>query len=441
MTLTGNLVPGYYITSIPAPMKKLALLIVLSLYVPVCFAQTHADIDAAIARFQNFFNHQQTDSIYNMLSERSKGLMTLEKTKQVFTQLTSQLGEMKSYEYVKEGTGMSVYKTKFTNATLSLFISLNKENKLETFRFLPYKADTTPVQHEVSNIVLKTATGSIFGTLLMPDGGKKVPVVLIIAGSGPTDRNGNSVQVGLSSNAYKMLADSLKKAGIASVRYDKRGVEESAGALQAEDSIRFDDIVNDAAGFIKMLKEDSRFSKVVVLGHSEGSLVGMIAAKKEKVAAYISVSGIAERADKVLEKQISAQSAELAASATVILDSLDKGMLVKNVPATLASLFRPSIQPYLISWLKYEPRQEIKHLSIPVLIVQGTTDLQVSVDEAEQLKKAYPKATLKIITGMNHPLKQSPEDRTKNVATYSNPSLPLSPGLMPAIVSFIEEVK
>jgi hypothetical protein len=275
----------------------------------------------------------------------------------------------------------------------------------------------------------------------MPDEKKKVPVVLIIAGSGPTDRNGNSDQGVLKANEYKMLADSLKLAGIACVRYDKRGIGESSTAMKSEDSIRFEDGIKDAEGFIKMLKADVRFSKVIVLGHSEGSLIGMIAARQEKAAAFISVAGIAQRADKIIEQQIRAQSGELAAQATIILDSLDKGYVVKDIDPSLTSLFRPSIQPYMISWLKYEPKQEIRKLTAPVLILQGTTDIQVNVEEAESLKKACPKATLKLITGMNHVLKQATEFYAENVATYSKPELPLSPGLMPAIDKFIKALK
>ena len=422
-------------------MKRTILLIFLFLFAANTFAQTHADVDAAVARFQIFYNNKQSDSIFNMLSGRAKNLMTLDKTRETFAQLHTQLGELNSYHYTKEDKGHSFYKAIFTNATLSLVVSLNTENKLETFRFLPYKEDTTPVVHEISNIVLKTTSGNIYGTLTVPAGDKKVPVVLIIAGSGPTDRNGNSDQGGLKTNAYKMLADSLQQAGIACLRYDKRGVGESSGALKTEDSIRFEDIVDDAAGFIKMLKADPRFSKVTVLGHSEGSLVGMIAARKEKAASYRSLAGIAERADKVIEIQLRAQSEELAEKATIIFDSLDKGYFVKDVDPALLSLFRPSIQPYMISWLKYEPTQEIKKLNIPILLLQGTTDIQVSAEEANQLKKACPKATLKLITGMNHALKQASDNYAQNAATYSKPDLPLSPELMPAIVKFIKDMK
>ncbi len=407
-------------------------------YTSVCFGQAHTDVDAAVGRFQGYYNQLKVDSIFEMLSDRGKSLMSLDQTKTTFKQLFSQLGEMKFYEFTKEMEGAALYKTQFAKATLSLVVSV-KDNKLETFRFMPYKADSGA--REKSNFILKTKDGDIHGTLTLPDGTKKVPVVLIIAGSGPTDRDGNSEAGGLKTDAYKMLADSLRKAGIAAVRYDKRGVGESAGAITNEESMRFDDIVNDAVGFIRMLKKDTRFSKVFIAGHSEGSLVGMIAAQREKVTGFISIAGVAQRADKIIEKQLHGQSADLEDKATVIMDSLNKGHLVKNVDHSLTALFRPSVQPYMISWLKYEPTREIKKLAIPVLIVQGTTDIQVPVTEAEALKKAYPKATLKVIEGMNHPLKQAPENREQNMATYNNPRLPLSPMLMSSIIGFVNDTK
>ena len=420
-------------------MKKTRLTLSILILATTAMAQSRTETDAVVTKFQGFYNRQQTDSIYDMLSDRSKGLLPLDKTRESFAQLHTQLGEMKSFEFTKEANKLSFYKTEFTNATVSLLVSLSAGNKLETFRFMPYKEDT--VQREPSNIFLKTHTGNVFGSLTFPDGSGKVPVVLIIAGSGPTDRDGNSNAGGLKTDAYRLLADSLRQAGIACVRYDKRGVGESAGAIVSEDSIRFGDMVDDAIGFVKMLKKDARFSKIIIAGHSEGSLVGMVAAEKEKIAGFISIAGVAQRADKIIEKQLRSQSGTLAAQATIILDSLKAGQTVKSLDPMLTSLFRPSVQQYMISWLKYDPAAEIKKLTIPVLIIQGTTDIQVEVGEAELLKKAYPKATLKLIEGMNHPLKQAPEDREKNVATYSDPRLPLSPGLMPAILDFISKTK
>jgi len=272
----------------------------------------------------------------------------------------------------------------------------------------------------------------------MPDAKKPVPVVLMVAGSGPTDRNCN--QQGMETNTFKMIADSLRKAGIASVRYDKRGVGESAAALNDESKLVFDDMVKDAAGFIKMLKADKRFSHVIVMGHSEGSLVGMMAAARENAAAYISVAGLGERADKIIVRQIAAQSEELSLKAAFMLDSMQKGNNVQNVDPALQSLFRPSVQPYIKSWIKHDPQEEIKKLSCPVLVLQGTTDLQVPTEEADLLKAAYPKATLKIVDGMNHVLKAAPADRAANIATYTQPGLPVSKDATTALVSFVNTV-
>ena len=163
----------------------------------------------------------------------------------------------------------------------------------------------------------------------------------------------------------------------------------------------------------------------------------MLAAEKEHVAGYISVSGIAERADKIMELQIKAQSEEVAAKATVLLDSIRNGYTVENVPEELAALLHKSVQPYLRSWLKYVPGEEIKKVKEPILILQGTTDIQVEVAQAELLKKASPHAKLTIIKGMNHILKTAPADRQENMATYKDPALPLSTGLMGAIVGFV----
>ncbi|MCW3121165.1 MAG: hypothetical protein JWQ38_657, partial [Flavipsychrobacter sp.] len=208
---------------------------------------------------------------------------------------------------------------------------------------------------------------------------------------------------------------------------------------QSEANMTFEDMINDAAGFVTMLKEDSRFSEVIVLGHSEGSLIGMVAANKGKANKYISVAGIAERADKVIEKQLSKQSKEMKEKATVLMDSIVNGYTVKTIDPMLSGIFRPSVMPYMSSWLKYDPCVEIKKLTTKVLIIQGTTDLQVDTDEAEMLKKAYPAATLKIIDGMNHVLKNAPRDLKQNMATYAATDLPLNAVIVPSITKFINE--
>lgn len=414
-------------------MKKAILSLLLLGCGSFAFAQTRVDYDAAVSRFQHFYNLNQTDSIYGMMSERAHKMLSLDRTKLVFKQV-HQYGDLKSYEYMRSDNGLYYYKSVFETTVLTFLVGLDKDNKLETFRLLPYAADTTASNYNITT----DKGGRLYGTLTLPlpPTNKKVPVVLLIAGSGPTDRDGNST-MGVSANTYKMIADSLQHAGIACVRFDKRGVAASAAALDNESGLRFEDMVSDAEGYIKKMREDSRFSKVYILGHSEGSLVGMLAAEKEHVAGYISVSGIAERADKIMELQIKAQSEEVAAKATVLLDSIRNGYTVENVPEELAALLHKSVQPYLRSWLKYVPGEEIKKVKEPILILQGTTDIQVEVAQAELLKKASPHAKLTIIKGMNHILKTAPADRQENMATYKDPALPLSTGLMGAIVGFV----
>ena len=420
-------------------MKKLVLILGLMAGYGASFAQTRADYDRELARFTAFYNSGKCDSMYNMCSSKVKGMIPPDKYKTIMDGTKLQLGELKSTEYEEKKKGANYYKGTFANATLTIILLLNAEHKMEDFRFIPYSdikpgAPGTPV--ETTNLIYKSGTGDIKGTLRMPQKTGKVPVVLIIAGSGPTDRDCNSE--GMQTNAYKMLADSLEKAGIASLRYDKRGVGESADALKKEEDLRFEDMINDASGFAKMLKNDSRFSKVYILGHSEGSAIGMIAAQKTQADGYISVAGIAERADKVVELQIAETSKELAAKAKVLLDSLAAGFDVKNIDNDLMSLLRPSIQPYMKSWLKYNPAKEIAKLKIPVLIVQGTTDIQVGKKQAEMLKKANPKSQLVMVEGMSHILKDGPADRAKNIETYNKPDLPLSSGFVASLVKFLK---
>jgi hypothetical protein len=292
-----------------------------------------------------------------------------------------------------------------------------------------------------SEIVLKTSTGDISGTLTVPDKVRKSPVVLIIAGSGPTDRDCNS-PLGIKTNAYKMLAESFASDKISTLRFDKRGIAKSKAAGPTESALRFESYIDDAIGWIELLKKDKRFSKVIIMGHSEGSLIGMVAAAKITVSGFISVAGAGSPADTILRKQLKGQlPAQLYAESNKILDSLRMGKRVPKFNPVLASLYRPSVQPYLISWIKYDPSVEIKKLKIPVLIIQGTTDIQVSVGDANLLEAAKPDAKLALFNNMNHILKEAEADRQKNLATYSDPELPLKQGLVEEIVKFIKIAK
>jgi alpha-beta hydrolase superfamily lysophospholipase len=283
-------------------------------------------------------------------------------------------------------------------------------------------------------VELKTETGVLKGSLLAPDAKKAVPVILIISGSGPTDRDGNNPA--MKNNHLKMLAEELAKRGIASVRYDKRGIAQSQLAVLAEKDLRFDHYIQDAAAWIKQLKNDKSFTKVIVLGHSESSLIGMIAAQETKADAFISLAGAGQKADQLIRQQLQAQPQMVKDYALPLLDSLAAGKTVNNINPAYAALFRPSVQPYLISWFKYDPQQEISKLSIPILIMQGGNDLQVSVSEAKLLAAAKPGSQLVIVEQMNHILKESSSDMQVNMATYSNPQLPLAPQCIETLTQF-----
>lgn len=301
-------------------------------------------------------------------------------------------------------------------------------------------AQKSTVSSETDRI-LKTATGNIYGTLTIADNSKATPVVLIIAGSGPTDRDGNS-SMGLQTNAYKMLAQDLAKNGISSLRFDKRGIGQSKAAMSSEHDLRLETYIKDVTNWISMLKADKRFSSIIVLGHSEGSLIGMMAAGQAKVAGFISIAGVGKSADKILKEQLKDKlPLSLLQESNSILDSLKAGKTVAKVSPSLASLYRPSVQPYMISWMKYDPAKEISKLKMPVLIIQGTTDLQVTVGDAKLLSTAKPDAKLLIMDNMNHVLKEAEADVQKNMASYQNPALPLKTGLTEEIIQFIKQKK
>ncbi len=287
-------------------------------------------------------------------------------------------------------------------------------------------------------ISLDTPNGKIFGTLVVPNAQKPVPLVVIIAGSGPTDRNGNSPLLPGANNSLKMLAEGLAARGIASLRYDKRGVGESAKAMVSEADLRFDMYADDAAAWVRRLRSDPRFSTITIAGHSEGSLLGMLATQRAPVDGYVSISGAGQPADRVLRSQLGKQlPSDLAEAANRGLDTLLAGHTLTNVPAPLAGLFRPSVQPYMISWLRVNPQTEIAHLNVPVLIAQGTLDAQVTQDEADFLGKAQPKAKVLIVDGMNHVLKVTAPDAAAQQKSYSDSTLPVAPALIDGIASFV----
>ena len=274
------------------------------------------------------------------------------------------------------------------------------------------------------------------GTLYFPvKPTKKTNLVILIAGSGPTNRDGN--QIGLINNSLKYLAEELAKQNSAVFSYDKRIIAQMIAGTVNEKTLSFDDFINDAKEVITYFKTQNKYNKIIVAGHSEGSLIGMIAAK-DNADAYISLAGAGRTIDFVIEDQIEKQAPFLKEEVKKDLELLKKGETFELKNPILASLFRESVQPYMISWIKYDPTVEIKKLNIPILIINGTKDLQVAISEAELLKKAKREATIEIITNMNHLFKEIKGDTAENKNSYTNPDLPVIPQLITIVNQFLK---
>jgi pimeloyl-ACP methyl ester carboxylesterase len=263
---------------------------------------------------------------------------------------------------------------------------------------------------------------------------KKLNLVILIAGSGPTDRNGN--QMGLANNSLKLLAEALANNGIAVYSYDKRIFAQMASGKLDEASLSFDNFIDDAKAVIQYFKNQKKYHNITVAGHSEGALIGMVAANGN-ADAYISIAGAGRPIDEVLLEQIGKQAPFLKEEVQKNLETLKSGSTFELKNQMLASLFRASVQPYMISWIKYNPQTEIKKLQIPTLLINGDKDIQVSVQDAQLLQQAKPEAQLKIIPNMNHVFKEIKGDDAENKAAYTNPDLPISMELSSIITTFI----
>ncbi len=290
-------------------------------------------------------------------------------------------------------------------------------------------------------ISLDTGNGELFGSLLLPKSDTPVPVVLIISGSGPTDRDGNNPDGGRN-DSLKRLAWVLAKHNIASVRYDKRGVAASLPATPDERNLSVEGYVSDAQAWGRKLKADPRFGQLILLGHSEGALIASLAAPDIDVAGVISMSGSARPIDQVLRQQLGNRlPPPLMLRANELLDSLKAGHIDANVPPQLQVIFRPSVQPYLISLFRQDPAAAFARLKMPALIIQGSNDIQVGVGDAKLLKQAKPDAELALIEGMNHVMRIVPNDVKRQLASYKDPNLPLAAELGSRILGFIDGLR
>jgi len=312
---------------------------------------------------------------------------------------------------------------------IGTFTQGGKSNPLNLFR----------EKYLEEKVILETKQGNLHGSFLYNKSIKKQPLVIFHSGSGPTDRNSNQPPTAIN-NAIKLLAESLFEQNIASIRYDKRGVGQSRLAGLIEKDLRFDHYINDLKLWIGKFSKDERFSKIIIIGHSEGASIGLLASLDNVfVNKFISIAGISGTIADILKVQLNNLPEKFKTKSYSILESLEKGEQVNDVPKELFNVFRPSVQPYLISYLKYKPSEEIIKLTCPTLIIQGDNDLQVGVENANNLAAAQPKAKKVIIKGMTHDLKKSSSGEEENIATKYNPNLPVDSSLVTEIVSFIKK--
>ena len=279
----------------------------------------------------------------------------------------------------------------------------------------------------------------LHGSLMEPAEPNSGPAVLLISGSGPTDRNGNSTIPQVRPATMKLIAEGLAAHGIISLRFDKRGIGDSAPAMGAEVDLRFTTLVDDAVSWARFLSHQPGVTCVVVAGHSEGALIAEMVAERTRICGLALLSGAGRPAKAVIAGQLARLPEPDHAAAIAALDDLAAGKPVANPP--LPALFRPSVQPYLMSWLPIDPAKELAKFDGPIAIIQGMNDLQVSVADAHILAAARAGATLLLLDGTNHVLKAAPADPAANFATYADPNLPLDPRVVPAIADVVKRAE
>jgi hypothetical protein len=286
------------------------------------------------------------------------------------------------------------------------------------------------------DILLMNDSIQLPGTLTYNKELKHQPLVIFIHGSGNVDRNGNQAGVNINGNYIKQLADSLNIRNIAFYRYDKRSATQENLKFMMED-LDFYRFVDDANLAIENFKNDKRFNSITLIGHSQGSLVAMLAAVNN-VDKYVSLAGISEDMGTFIINSYQAYTEEMGTMAREQVTELKETGTIETVNPALAHLFSKPNQPFLISWMSYNPSEEIKKLEIPVLIINGTKDLQVKVEEAKKLYEAKPDSELVIIENMNHILKNIDKDED-NMKSYYSPDYPLSEELIQILEDFIKK--
>ena len=418
-------------------MKTFYLVLLLFMF-KTGVAQTH-NSEYITSEFIKSFNSNDIEKSFSLLSNDFKKDNILESSKRMLRDMRSQLGKVISVNKIDSPLlDVFRFRLQFEKPIVDIVLAVDKNFIIG----IAQESSTDTISSTRDNFWIETQFGNINGTLLLPKVNVPCPVVLLIAGSGPTDRNMNQ-SASVKTNSFLLLAEELAKRGIASVRFDKRGVG-SSRINQPVSEIVFETYIHDANAFIGKMKLDSRFSQVFVLGHSEGAAIGLLSSLSTLPAGFISVSGYANDFGSLLEEQfkklLTVQDFVLFKNLLTRLRSGDDISAVK-LPSALAGIFNPGTLTYLKSTMQYNSLKEIKKLKIPILLVGGSSDAQVPFKNAQELHKANPKSRLILIEGMNHVLKDVGNDILLNQKSYSDTQISLSPQLVNIIVKFLADHK
>lgn len=313
--------------------------------------------------------------------------------------------------------------------------------QLAAFGLVAALAATTNTMAAETQVSVEGASGTLKGTLSSPDGGPKAPVAIIIPGSGPTDRDGNS-PLGVTAASYRLLAQALAAKGVSTIRFDKRGMFGSSAAAADADNVRMSDYVADVRAWRQEAQKRASAPCAWQIGHSEGSLIALITAQQpEGICGLVLVAGAGRKMGDILREQLKANpaNAPILPQALAAIAELEAGRRVdvNSMHPALAALFRPSVQGFVIDQMSYDPAALLARYAGPVLVLQGTTDLQVTLQDAQRLAGARPGVTMVTLGGVNHVLKLAPAERAANLATYANSALPIAPSVVEAITTFL----
>lgn len=291
---------------------------------------------------------------------------------------------------------------------------------------------TVIAQVKTEDIIIYNNDIELPGTLSYTK--EKAPLIIWIHGSGNVDRNGNQHPY-IKANYIKQFRDSVNKYDIAFYSFDKRTANKN-NEKSLKKGVIFEDYIADVQKIILNLKKDKRFNKIVLVGHSQGSLIAML--NHTNTNKIISLAGPSKSVDKTIIAQIQEKAPYLDSITKAHFKELSQTGSIKNVNLMLQSIFKKENQSFLSSWIKYNPSEEIKKVTTPLLILNGDKDLQIKVSNAKKLHTSNPNSELHIIHNMNHVLKEVKSD-IENQNSYLKPDFPLSSKLIKHIVKFINQ--